>query len=301
MTPPLKERILFAPLGALLWLIGKLPFPVLYALSDVLALIAGRIVRYRRWLITENLRRSFPDMDEKDLQRTRDRFYRHLTDYFLETVKFRAMSPQQLGRHMTFEGTELIDKTLASGRDIVIYTSHFGNWEWITCMGLSCKQNGQAHFSHVYRPLKQRWFDHWFLTLRSRYNDSIPMKQVLRQLLSWRRGSERFICGFLSDQKPSHAGKTFTVPFFSHPTPFIGGTEELASKLDCSVMLFDTRMVSRGHYHSTIRLLTHTPRALRPGELTAAYAANLEQQIRACPPAYLWSHNRWRLPRPNRR
>ena len=290
-------QILFAPLAAVLWLLARMPFRLLYILSDMLAFVARDIVRYRRWLVRANLANCFPELSREERGRIERRFYNHLTDYFFETVKFRAMAPRALRRHMRFENTGLIDATLASGRDIVIYTSHFGNWEWITSMGLWCRESDRAVFSHVYRPLRQPWFNQWFLSLRSRYNVSIPMKQVLRQLLTWRKEGRHFITGFLSDQKPSHAGKRITVRFMGLDTPFIEGTEELATKLGCAVMLFDTRVISRGYYQSTIRLLTDDPRSLPPGRLTALYATNLEAQIRSCPPAYLWSHNRWQLPR----
>lgn len=294
---PVTMRVLFAPLGLLLLLLGRFPFRLLYLLSDALAFVARDLVRYRRRLVRANLALCFPEKDAAERRDIERRFYRHLTDYFVETLKFRTMSARALKRHMVFENTELIDRTLASGRDIVIYTSHFGNWEWITSMGLWCRESDRARFSHVYRPLRQPWFNRWFLTLRERYNVSIPMKQVLRQLVTWRREGTRFITGFLSDQKPSHAGKVYVVPFMGIDTPFIGGTEELAAKLDAVVMLFDTRVEGRGRYKSAIRLLTDAPRSLEPGRLTALYAANLEEQIRSCPPAYLWSHNRWRLSR----
>lgn len=294
---PALMRVLMAPLGLLLLLLGHLPLRLLYLLSDCLACVACDMVRYRRTLVRANLALCFPEKSESERLLIERRFYRHLTDYFVETLKFRTMSARKLKRHMTFGNTELIDSTLASGRDIIIYTSHFGNWEWITSMGLWCLESATAKFSHVYRPLRQPWFNRWFLTLRSRYNVSIPMKRVLRQLISWRHEGTHFITGFLSDQKPSHAGKVYTVPFMGVDTPFIGGTEELAAKLDAVVMIFDTRVLSRGRYMSDIRLLTTSPRSLEPGRLTAMYAACLEQQIRSCPPAYLWSHNRWRLPR----
>lgn len=291
----LAMRVAFYPLGLLLKGLALLPLPLLYGLASLLAFLARDVARYRRRVVRANLRDCFPELDERERRRIERRFYRHLGDYFVETVKFAAMSPETLRRRMVFEDTELIDKTLASGRDIVIYTSHFGNWEWITSMGLWCESASYAKFSHVYRPLRQPWFDRWFVRMRSRYNVSIPMREVFRRLLTWRRGETRWITGFLSDQKPSHAGKTYTVPFLGRETPFIGGTEELACKLDAVVMYFDTEVRGRGRYRSTIRLITDTPRSLEPGEITRRYAAALERQIRRCPEAYLWSHNRWRL------
>lgn len=291
-------RLAFAPVGLLLSLLSRCPFCILYLLADILTFLVRDVVRYRRKLVHANVRDCFPELSESERLSIERGFYRHLADYFFETVKFKTISDAALRHRMTFDNTGIIDETLTGGRDIVIYTSHFGNWEWITSMGLWCKTADSAKYCHVYRPLKQKWFDRWFLQLRTRFNVSIPMHNVFRQLLLWRREQKHWICGFLSDQKPSHAGKVYTVPFMGRQTPFIGGTEELACKLSAVVMYFDTEVVSRGKYKSTIRLLTDKPRELEPGELTRRYAAALEQQIRRCPQAYLWSHNRWRLHKP---
>ena len=205
------------------------------------------------------------------------------------------MSAVQLQHRMSFADTELIDKATQTGRNVVIYASHYGNWEWITSMGLWCGNPANVVYSHVYRPLRNTWFDRWFVNLRSRYNVSIPMHDVFRRLLQWRSDNISWVCGFLSDQKPSHAGKIYNVPFMSRSTPFIGGTEQLARKLDAVVMYFDTEVTGRGRYHTTIRMLSEHPNTLPEGELTRMYAAALEEQIRRSPSAYLWSHNRWKL------
>lgn len=293
-VPPLM-RIALAPLGWTLDALSLLPLRTLYPLADILGFAACHVVRYRRRLVERNIADSLPHLSAKERKKTVRRFYRRLGDYFVETIKMRTMSERQMKRRMTFEGTELVDNYLRQGREIVIYTSHFGNWEWITSMGLWCESYPGEIFAHVYRPLKQPWFDRWWLRLRGRYNRSIPMRNVLRQLLTWRRDGRRWITGFLSDQKPSHAGTVRNVEFLGRETPFIFGTEELARKLGAVVMLFDTEVKSRGRYHSTIRLLTDDPASLPEGELTRLYAANLTEQIRRSPEAYLWSHNRWRL------
>lgn len=294
---PLWMRVAFAPLGWTLDLLSLLPLPLLYPLADLLGFAAYHLVRYRRRLVARNVADSLPHLSAAERKRVIRRFYRRLGDYFVETIKMRTMSEGQMKRRMTFEGTELVDRYLQQGREIVIYTSHFGNWEWITSMGLWCESYPADIFAHVYRPLKQPWFDRWWLRLRGRFNRSIPMKSVLRQLLTWRREGRRWITGFLSDQKPSHAGTVIPVEFLGRETPFIFGTEELARKLGAVVMLFDTEVTGRGRYRSTIRLITDDPASLPEGEITRRYAANLTEQIRRCPEAYLWSHNRWRLPK----
>lgn len=293
----MKTKLAYMPVAALLWVMSKLPLRVLYLLADFIAWLARSVVKYRRRIVRLNIAASFPELMADEHIKIEKKFYRHLADYFVETVKLPSMSEKELRKRMTFENVALIDATLASGRDIVIYTSHFGNWEWITSMGLWSKESRKAKFSHVYRPLKNAWFDRYFLGLRTRFNVSIPMASVLRRLLMWRKEGTRWCTGFLSDQKPSHSGKTVDVEFMHRLTPFIAGTEELAVKLNAVVMCFDTSVVKRGYYTSTIRLITDDPKSLPEGEITRRYVSNLQEQIKRCPPAYLWSHNRWRLPK----
>lgn len=292
---PAAKRALYALLGRLLSALGKAPWLVLDCIGAAVTFLARDVVRYRRRLVRRNLADSFPELSPGERRGIERRFYRHLGDYFTETLKLRHISESELMERMRFSGTELVDKYLEQGRDIVIYTSHFGNWEWITSMGLWCRTASTADYAHVYRPLKNQWFDRWWLTLRQRYNVSLPMRTVFRELLLRRKANRRWITGFLSDQKPSHKGSTFTADFLRRPTPFIYGTEELARKLDAVAMLFDTEVAGRHSYHSTVRLIAEHPSELPEGEITRRYVQNLEEQIRRTPEAYLWSHNRWRI------
>lgn len=290
-------RVAFLPLGILLKALGVIPLSVLYLPASLLAFLARDVFRYRRRIVHANIEACFPQLSAGERARIERRFYRHLADYVVETVKLPLISRAALKRRMRFRGVSLIDRAIEQGRDVVVYTSHFGNWEWITSMGLWSRVWPATPFCHVYRPLRQPWFNRWFLRARTRFNVSLPMRDVFRRLLTWRREGKQWVCGFLSDQKPSHAGKVFTVPFMGRPTPFIGGTEELACKLDAAVMYFDTAVDGRGRYTCTVRMLCEHPRREEPGEITRRYAAALEAQVRRTPEAYLWSHNRWRLPR----
>ena len=55
---PLTQRICYAPLGALLWLLSKLPFCVLYAVADFIAFSApeaivmfGGLTKSGHWIL----------------------------------------------------------------------------------------------------------------------------------------------------------------------------------------------------------------------------------------------------------
>lgn len=295
---PFSVRLKHAPLAALLAFLGMLPLPVLYALAGIVTLAARYVARYRLRLVRTNIATAFPDATERRHRKIVNGFYRRLGEYVAETIHTPYMSAREMKRRMRFEDTEIIDRLFDEGKDIVIYTSHFGNWEWLASVGRWCSRR-DATYAFIYRPLKNRWFDRYFLRLRSRLGEAVKMHSAFRTLLTWRKSGTPFICGFLSDQKPSHHSSTLDVDFFGHPTPFMTGAEEIARKMDAAVCYFDNEILSRGHYKARIRLIAPSAAAEAAGEITRRYTQLLQQTISRSPEAYLWSHNRWRMNRKN--
>lgn len=292
---PAGQRILFAPLGWLLCLLAHLPTFISRGLADGLALLAGRVVKYRRRLVRRNIADCFPDMSEKERGKIEKGFYRNLADYFFQTIRIAWRSPRHLSRHITFSGLEALHREFERGRDIVLYTSHFGNWEYIPLVAMDPQAPRQAVYAHVVRPLRQLWFNRFFHRLRSRFNTSVPMRQTARAMLSWRRSGQPYIIGFLSDQKPGHNTRWQDVDFLGRTTPFIGGTEDLARKLRTAVYYTDVRRTGRDRFHLELVKMADDASATPQGFLTAEYARLLTETIRRDPASYLWSHNRWRL------
>lgn len=303
MTPhytrlPLWRRVVHAPVGAIVWTVARMPFRLLYALADVTDFMLRAVIRYRRRIVRGNIDACFPEMDEKARRKVEREFYRNFADYFFESLKLAHISDKAMRSRMTFSGFDRVTPFLRQGRTVTAYFAHCGNWEWVPSITL-CNEGPEAVegavFAQVYRPLDDKWFDNLFLRLRSRFGSvSIKKKNVLRELLHWRRDSVPSITGFMSDQKPSHNDPDFAVSFLGRPTLFITGTETLARKLGSPVVYFDISKPSRGHYHVDVVLMCTDASATRPGQLTDTYTALLQRTIRRNPAIWLWSHNRWR-------
>lgn len=286
-------------LKGLLTLVACLPLEMLYVFSDFIFLLIYYIVRYRRRLVAANLRACFPDKSEGELKGIAKKFYRNFADYIVETLKLLHISDAEISRRMTFEGLDIIDDLLKSGRSVVLYFSHCGNWEWAPSMTLhaAVPPGENVEYCQVYRPLKNKTFDRLMLDIRGRFGSlSFPKKTVLRDLIVLRREGVGSCTGFMSDQKPSHGDPTFVTTFLNRPTAFISGTEHLAARLGFAVAYWDMEKISRGHYHLTCRLIADDASAIKPGEATRAYAAMLEQTILRNPSIWLWTHNRWKIP-----
>ena len=70
-----------------LYSISYLPMWVLYIISDILYLIAYKILGYRKKVVQNNLKNSFPDKTESELEKIKKKFYRHFFDIIVETIK----------------------------------------------------------------------------------------------------------------------------------------------------------------------------------------------------------------------
>jgi KDO2-lipid IV(A) lauroyltransferase len=74
------------------YLITLLPLRVLYLFSDLFYLVLYYLAGYRRKVVATNLRKAFPDKSEAERKKIERRFYRHLADLFVETLKATHLS-----------------------------------------------------------------------------------------------------------------------------------------------------------------------------------------------------------------
>ena len=161
------QNIVYSPLHLWFKLHAILPMRILYILSDILYFPLYHIVHYRKKLVSENLRKAFPDKTDKELKQLEQKFYHHFCDYIVETIKLMHISDEEMRRRMKFEQVEIIDRLFAENRSIIILLGHFGNWEWVPSVTL-WTHTPDVMFAQIYRPLKNKWFDRFFLKLRSR-------------------------------------------------------------------------------------------------------------------------------------
>lgn len=278
---------------------AHLPLGVLYVFSDFCYFLLFYVFRYRRKVAEKNLRESFPEAGDDEINGILKKFYLNFTDYTVETLKLAHISDEEMMRRMTFEGTELMDDAVAAGRSVVVYFSHCFNWEWAPSVTLHSrfKDDKNVIFAQVYRPLKSEWFDGVMLRLRSRFgSESFKKSTVLRDLLKLRMEKKVWVTGFMSDQKPSHGDPTYIVKFLNHPTAAITGTETLAMRLKTTAIYWDMQKISRGHYNIVMRKIADDASTMQKNDVTQKYVELLENTIRRQPDIWLWTHKRWKIP-----
>ena len=277
----------------LVWLVGFLPFRVLYLVADGMYYVLYYVVRYRRKVVAENLARSFPEKslrERKDIER---RFYRHLSDFFVEFFKPWHMSAKEIRKRCVFKHAEVLQRYYDQGRPVIGVMGHYGNWEWMTSYALLL--NPAVSFYTLYTPLHNRVLDKMMLRIRSRFGAKpIPRNDVLRVILRDLQAKRVFLAAFIGDQTPNVYNLNFWTTFLNQDTPVLLGTEKIATKFNIPVISLTTRKVRRGYYEVEFVNLCENPGDLNPGALTELHTRYLEEQIRQYPEYWLWSHRRWK-------
>lgn len=289
-----KKSIGYSLLYAVTYLHALLPFSVLYFLSDILYFLVYYVVRYRRKLVRRNLKKSFPEKSEKKIIEIEKKFYHHLCDYFVETIKTLHISDEEIQKRMKFENPEIINRLTANGNSCILSLGHYANWEWVTSIGFQLAQDYKLGL--VYKELHSKAFDRLFLKIRSRFQaNPIEMRSAYRKLIESRNDGDTVLVGFLTDQRPPKSKGHYWTKFMNQDTVVQTGMERIAKLLGFSIVYLDITKVKRGYYSGKFFVITPDATNEPEFEIMERYMNKLEETIKKEPAYYLWSHNRWKF------
>jgi KDO2-lipid IV(A) lauroyltransferase len=273
-----------------------LPLGLLYIFADLLFVFLYYFPGYRKKVVTENLRNSFPEKSTEEIALIRRKFYRHLADIFIETLKLTHLSNKELIKRFTISNPGLLDRLYDSGRDLIVIHSHYNNWEWL---GLCLPLYTKYMCIHIYKPLRNKLFDRYLNNLRIKNHAVLaPMNLVVRKIIENRTKNIRAYYGLIADQTPAKAEIRYYTSFLNQETPVFLGIEKIALKYDMSVVFMNVQKVRRGFYNLTIELLFEQTTGLPEYKVTETHVKRLEELIREKPEYWIWTHRRWKYKKP---
>ena len=271
-----------------------MPLSVHHALaSGVIFPLMYYVVRYRRRLVSKNLRLSFPEKSETERKAIAKAFYKQFADTIVESIYGYSMSDEEMRKRVVFKNMEEVNRLVDAAGGCIFMLSHMGNWEWIA----SVQQwlNPGVTEMNIYRPLKNKALDRLMLDIRSKRGGVCVEKQrVLREMIRYRAEHKPVTIGLLCDQKPRPEVTRTWLTFLNQETGFLDGGEVLGKKFGFPVFYADIKRPKRGYYQVDVQVLSATPETTAEGEITTAYARSLEQNIITQPELWLWTHNRWK-------
>lgn len=284
------KKYLYQVYALPIYLLVLLPFPLYYLLSDVLYGLGYYIIGYRKKVIEENLRNSFPQKSEGEINDISKRYYAFMIDLFLETFKQLVMSPKAVQGRFTFINPEVLEPYKQRQQPIIFVLGHYGNWEWC---GQSFHLKGMFQQDVLYHPLSNPFFDWLTYKLRARWGVGlIPMQVSIKEMI--RRKDMLTATAFLADQTPSNKDACHWMTFLGQDTPVFLGTEKIAKKLNRPVVYVHINRIKRGYYETSFTVITDAPRETPDNWITEQHTRILEKDIKQQPELWLWSHRRWK-------
>ncbi|MEI7491812.1 MAG: lysophospholipid acyltransferase family protein [Bacteroidota bacterium] len=273
------------------FLIGLLPFPLLYLLSDFGQFFLRRVMGYRKKVILSNLKGSFPRLTDKELDVVVGNVYKNLADILAEGIKGFTMLPATVRKRHFITNPEIIEPWLAKGRSVIALPAHYNNFEWGSMSpGLFTKHPIIA----FYKPLSNKYINRFMKWSRVKFGTTLA--SIYETFLVFERNAQTpSVYIMAADQSPSNAEKSYWVEFLGRQTAFLHGPEKYARMYNYPVVYVDVQRVKRGYYTVEVTLLADEPAALPEGEVTRRYAKKLEEAILKSPGNWLWSHKRWKL------
>ncbi|MBW8687408.1 lysophospholipid acyltransferase family protein [Chitinophaga sp. B61] len=285
----LKHRsLVYEPLFVILYLISLLPSWLLHGIRKIVYWSVYKLATYRYDVVIQNLSRSFPEKDYRQIQAIARSFYLHFSELLVETLQLLSMSEKEHRQRIHLHNPEVLEHCHQQGRNIVILMGHYGNWECLNILPRYLSFDVYA----VYKPTSSNFLNRLLYRIRSRFGIRLlTTGETARFMLSNRDQPNAYV--FIADQSPA-ARPRYQTDFLHQPTGLFTGAEHLARSLDAVVLYASVRKRSTGNgWNVYFSLIAEEPADVESYEITKAFAWYLEHDIMHAPEYWLWTHRQW--------
>ena len=273
--------------------VSYLPFWFLYLLSDIVFFMVYYLVGYRRKVVSEGLRKSFPEKSDAERLAIEKGFYAHISDLLVESLKTFSISAEQSLVRMKVRNAELLDRFFEEGRSVTCVGGHNGNWE---LYAVACDMQIKHQTVGLYTRMQDPFFNEMIAKSRSRFGLMLVPTSDKKGIPVPCEIPTATIFGI--DQCPRADQRAHWMEFLNQDTGVRFGAEKFARTHNMPVIFGNIRKLKRGHYEVTYELVCENPNELPLGGIMEKSTQMLEEKIKLQPECWLWSHKRWKRSRP---
>ncbi len=274
--------------------LSLLPLPLLYRCSTILFYLVYYVIPYRKKVVLSNLKNSFPEKDQREIEVLVKLFYRHFCDLIIESIRLFSISEEEAISRCRVTNPEIFSQFVEKNQSLIIVAGHYGNWE-LAGVALNSQIPHQA--IGFYTPMKNRFFDLQFRTSRSRFGLKVTPSKKVRHSFE-KRMKQLTATVFIGDQSPSNVRKQLHwTTFLNQETGVMLGAEKMARHYNYPVLYGNCRKIKRGYYEVSFEIIEKNSRTSGLFEITEKHTRILEKEIFRVPQYWLWTHRRWKRKR----
>lgn len=272
-------------------LFSKLPLRILYWLSDFIFVILYFVVGYRKKVVFQNLKNSFPEKSDSELKIIRKKFYHNFCDYLVETLKSFTITSHELRVRVQYLNQDIFHEAKAENKNVILLAGHIFNWEWFNALATVVPQ--EKSFP-VYRKVQSSFWEQKVKEIRNRFgNHALEAKEVIRHIFK-NANDGNSVYMFVADQTPHVSEVTYGLNFLHQKTPAFVGYDKLSTRMDLAFVYCEMKKVKRGYYQINSYRIEPDGEKFEEYEVVRKFHKMLETTINKRPDNYLWSHRRWK-------
>jgi KDO2-lipid IV(A) lauroyltransferase len=262
----------------------RIPLRIAQFLGRRVGALAWHVARSERRKALANIAIAFPDWSDAQRRDAIRGMFRHLGMMVFELAWLPNL---KLDEKSQIEGHERLLQIIDSGRGVVIFTAHCGNWEWLSyATGLLGRP-----VSVLQRERDSPEMNRYITGLRARAGvhtiDRGSVSSARDMIQAIRRGG---ILAFVIDQ--NIRTESVKVPFFGRPALTPIGPAKLAVRT-AAIAAVAERLPNGNHRLQFLEPI-ECKRSDDPVALTARVTLLIEEHIRRVPEQWVWMHDRWR-------
>ena len=275
----------------LVFIFSLIPFGLMYKLSDGLAWLFFKVIKYRHRVVFTNLRNSFPEKSEVEIQDIARKFYFNMTDILLESIKGFSVSEKEMAERYKFTNPEMVQNDNSAGGNSIMMAGHYTNWEWgAIILGHFFDKRTVIGF---YKPLANRFIEKYAKNKRSKSGTVlVDIGNTAAAFEQYKNQPSSYV--LVSDQS-TYSPKAHWVTFLNQDTACPYGGDKYAHLYNYPVYFIEMQRVKRGYYITILEKLVDDPSKTLDGEITQIFMKKLEEVIQKKPEDWLWSHKRWKV------
>jgi KDO2-lipid IV(A) lauroyltransferase len=288
-----KHYLEYGLFAAMLNIIKYSPAWIMPSEIKMLVFFLKKGSRKHSRLIAYNLARAFPAAAPGFLAELKKNIYTHFGNIFVEIARtFARRNPQAIMARTRILHPEALEQALQKKRGLIIFSAHFGNWEWIPLI-LHTHLNKDIH--SIARPMDNRLIEKKVREFRENMGSKIIYKHgSLRTILTRLEGNE--IIYLLIDQNTVPREGVF-VDFFAQKASAITTVSQLYLKKNIPVLPVFLHYEGQEIILECLPEINYTRRNNGPDDLialTQQMTGLIETQIRKFPEQWFWFHDRWK-------
>ena len=249
--------------------------------------LIGPVFRSKK-IINKNIKRAFPNIDQKKLNKIKSSMWNNYGRVFAEYIFMKNFRNGNLSENIIIDGIEVLQKIKNNNQKVVFISGHFSNFE---LMAMQIDKL-DLKIAAIYRPLNNFFLNPFMEFLRKKYVCPNQIKKGIngvRETINYIKNKHSI--ALMIDQRVSEGEE---IIFFNKIALTTTLPAQLSTKFNLDIIPVFIERDKNNNF------IIEFQRAIDPNkfknklELTKELNNVLEKMIARNPHQWIWTHNRWK-------